>query len=239
MRPDIYDPAYVASLFDRCSANYRRWSAVASFGLIHVWRRACVAALPHAETPTIIDLMAGTGEVWPHLLRRFPGARITAIDISHRMHLDALTRLHGAYADRITHIEADALTTPLPDAVADMVISTFGLKTFNATQQTQLAARIAQILRPGGSFSLIEASDPTTWILRPLYRLYLDQVLPLIEALFLRGAQDFSMIGNYTRAFGDCSHFAAALAANGLTVTQSRHMFGCASGVSGTRPPAR
>ena len=238
MTQDIYDPAYVAGLFDRCSANYRRWSVVASFGLIHVWRRACAKALPASPAPRIIDLMAGTGEVWPHLLRRFPDATITAIDISHRMHVDALTRLHLTYSDRITHIEANALTTPLPDGIADMVVSTFGLKTFNTAQQTVLAARIAQILRPGGSFSLIEASDPKGWTLRPLYRFYLDRILPRIEAVFLQGAQDFSMIGSYTSNFGDCSHFASALRAQGLTVTQKSHVFGCATAVFGTKPIA-
>ncbi|WP_247744173.1 hypothetical protein [Ruegeria sp. R14_0] len=42
---DIYDPAFVADLFDRCSANYRRWSAVSSFGFTSIWRRQCVARL--------------------------------------------------------------------------------------------------------------------------------------------------------------------------------------------------
>ena len=181
--------------------------------------------------------MAGTGEVWPYLLRRFPRLEtVTALDISHQMHLEAVSRLHGDYADRITHIEADALQTDLPAGHADLLVSTFGLKTFNSDQQRILARQIARILKPGGSFALIEASDPKGWIFRPLYRFYLDRVLPLIERYFLRGANDFSMIGTYTRNFGDCSRMADELRAAGLSVTIRTHFFGCASSLAGVKP---
>lgn len=239
MGQDIYDPEFVADLFDRCSAPYRRWSAVASFGMIAWWRRACVRALPAETDPegVFVDLMAGTGEVWPHLLRRYPKAgRIQALDISGEMHRQAVERLHGARADRISHIQADALTEDLPNGAADCVISTFGLKTLNADQQRQLARQVATLLKPGGTFSLIEASDPVDWWLRPLYRVYMDRCLPLIERLFLNGAQDFAMIGTYTKNFGNCTGFAVALRAEGLEVRQARYFFGCATGVSGRKP---
>ncbi|CAN1567757.1 UbiE Methylase involved in ubiquinone/menaquinone biosynthesis [Paracoccaceae bacterium] len=239
-RADIYDPAYVADLFDRCSSNYRWWSAVSSFGFIYIWRRQCVALLQAPKPGAVaVDLMAGTGEVWPHLLRRFPDlGSITALDISHRMHLEAVDRLHGPYAHRITHLAANALETDLPSGMADQVLSTFGLKTFNRDQQTVLAGQIARLLKPGGSFSLIEASDPKGWLLRPIYRFYLDRLLPRIERFFLKGAQDFSMIGTYTRNFGSAAHMADALRAAGLSVTLKPHFFGCATSVSGFKPKA-
>jgi len=238
---DIYDPEFVADLFDKCSGNYRICSAISSFGFVRRRRRQCIAALPDAmsEASIVVDLMAGTGEIWPHLLRRFPQVgRIVAIDISPRMHTEAVARLHGPRAHRISHIEANALEHDLPLDYADALISSFGLKTFNRDQQEALARRVAQTLKPGGAFSLIEASDPKAWALRPLYRAYIDRVLPLIERFFLRGAQDFSMIGAYTRNFGDIGHFAQCLRDQGLQVTERSYFFGCASGVFGHKPPA-
>lgn len=254
MTHDIYDPTYVANLFDRCSPRYRTWSAVSSFGMVWWWRKQCVARLlgqshvarvhdggiqhPANGAPIIYDLMAGTGEVWPHLLAAFPKARITAIDISKRMHQEAVDKLHGARSNQIEHIAANALEHDLPDASADMLVATFGLKTFSSDQQRVLARQIARCLKPGGAFSLIEASDPKSWVLRPVYRLYLDGVLPLVERLFLRGAQDFSMIGTYTRRFYNCRVIEDALRAEGLNVTFKRHFFGCATSVAGTKPIA-
>ena len=233
-----YDPADVAALFDRCAGNYRWWSNVSSFGFVNRWRRAAVRQIPAPNPKVIVDLMAGTGEIWPHLLARYPGAEITAIDISHQMHLHALAVLHAERAERITHIEANALTTPLPDAMADVVVSTFGLKTFNAEQHVILAQQVARLLKAGGAFSLIEASDPKGWFGRPFFRFYMDRVVPLVEKLFLKGAEDFSMIGPYSKGFGNCEGFAAALRDQGLEVTYHRHFFGCATSVSGRKPLA-
>ncbi len=184
--------------------------------------------------------MAGTGEIWPILLARHEEIRsITAIDISHQMHLHALDRLHKDRSSRIEHLEADFLANELPAAFADIAISSFGLKTLNRSQQAIFAKDLARILKPGGVFSVIEASDPEGWILRPFYRFYLDRILPLIEKLFLKGAQDFSMLGIYTSEFQNCSHLAACLQDEGLDVVQTRYFFGCATGLAGRKPAGR
>ena len=126
-----------------------------------------------------------------------------------------MARLHAHRAHKIAFIEDDVLASELPADSADFVISSFGLKTFNPGQHKRLAALVARALKPGGSFSLIEASDPKGWWLRPLYLFHLKVVLPLVERLLLRGAQDFAMIGAYSTAFGDASAFAAMLATKG------------------------
>lgn len=186
--PDIYDPAYVKDVFDRCSGRYIAFSYACSFGFTERWRRQCVAALPVPRSGLDLgyDLMAGTGEAWPHLLKRFSNlGAITAIDISTGMHEHAMARLHQHRAHKI---------------------------------------------------AFIEASDPSGWMLRPLYRFYMTGVLPMIERLFPQGAQDFSMIGQYTANFGDARNFAAELEAAGLQTDYHEYFFGCASGVSGRKP---
>ncbi len=238
-RPDIYDPEFVKGVFDRCSTAYRYWSQIASFGFVHIWRWQCIRHLPETDFSGAVgfDLMAGTGEAWPHLLRRKPEiAAITAIDISSEMNRRAVDRLHQTRVDKIRLIEADVLRCDLPSESADFIISTFGLKTFNGDQQKKLAATLARTLKRGGTFSLIEASDPRGWILHSLYRFYLGKVLPLIERTVLKGAQDFSMIGAYTRNFGDCKFIADCLEEEGLDVEFNSFFFGCATGVVGRKP---
>lgn len=235
---DIYDPAFVKGVFDRCSSAYRNWSNVASFGFIERWRRQCVAGLGDvAAGARGHDLMAGTGEAWPHLFHRHPQvAGVAAVDISAGMCLRAIDILHRYRAHRIEVIESDVLTASLDDASADFVISTFGMKTFNRQQHGAFAQTLARVLKPGGSFSIIEASDPKGWPLRGLYMFYLTQVLPLVEKLFLSGAQDFAMLGVYCANFGDCRGLADDLRAAGLEVEFRSYFFGCATGVVGRKP---
>jgi len=95
---------------------------------------------------------------------------------------------------------------------------------------------IANALKPGGTFSVIEASDPKGWWLRPLYLFHLKIVLPWVERLWLRGAQDFAMIGTYSTNFGNAASFAEMLRREGLEVRYTRYFFGCATGASGIKP---
>ncbi len=236
---DIYDPAFVKSVFDRCSSKYIAFSWACSFGFTERWRRQCVEALPlgRAQASVVYDLMAGTGEAWPHLLARYPQIdSIVAVDISTGMHRLALERLHRQRTDKIRFIEDDVLASELPPASADFIVSTFGLKTFNPAQLARLAKLVAVTLKPGGAFALIEASDPKGWWLRPIYLFHLKTVLPIVERTLLKGAEDFAMIGTYCTNFGDASAFAGMLREEGLDVYFRRHFFGCASSVSGTKP---
>lgn len=236
--PDRYDPQFVKGVFDRCSDRYIAFSYACSFGFTERWRRECVTALALPESArTGYDLMAGTGEVWPHLLAANPAIeRIVAVDISSGMHRRALERLHAMRAHRIEFIEDDVLASALATESADFIVSTFGLKTFEPSQHERLAELVARVLKPGGRYAFIEASDPRGWFLRPLYLFHLKLILPLIERVLLRGAQDFSMIGGYSTAFGDASEFGEMLKRRGLTVRFRKHFFGCATSVSGEKP---
>jgi demethylmenaquinone methyltransferase/2-methoxy-6-polyprenyl-1,4-benzoquinol methylase len=235
---DIYDPVFVKNVFDRCSDRYIAFSYVCSMGFTERWRKQCVAALelsPLARSG--YDLMAGTGEVWQHLLSSHPGIeQIVAVDISSGMHHRAIERLHTMRADRIRFIEDDVLASDLPDASADYVISTFGLKTFNSGQHRRLAQLTNRILRPGGRFAFIEASDPKGWWLRWLYLFHLKLVLPLVERIVLRGAQDFAMIGTYSTNFGDAREFVGMLREAGLQAEFRKAFFGCATIACGSKP---
>lgn len=235
----IYDPAFVKGVFDRCSTAYISFSWLFSMGFTERWRRQCVEALPlpAGQDAEGYDLMAGTGEVWPHLFRRHPGIRrLTAVDISSGMHRLALERLHRDRSHRIAFVEDDVLKSRLPGESCDFIVSTFGLKTFDAGQHRQLAELVARTLRPGGVVSMIEASDPRGWWLRPLYLFHLKVLLPLVERTFLRGAQDFAMIGTYCSNFGDAAAVGDMLREQGLEVRFTRYFFGCATGVSGRKP---
>lgn len=237
---DIYDPAFVKDVFDRCSDKYIAFSTVCSLGFTERWRRQCAQALELTnEHRQGYDLMAGTGELWPHLLQIHPHLeRITAIDISSGMHTRALRRAKDLDTNRIAFIENDVLASGLPDESADFVVSTFGLKTFNPAQHHALAQLTARVLKPGGRFSYIEASDPKGWWLRPLYLFHLRKVLPMVERLFLRGAQDFAMIGTYAANFGDASGFVAELRKAGLEARFRKVFFGCATIAVGRKPDA-
>ncbi len=235
----LYDPAFVKRLFDEMAATYGIVNLLSSFGFARRWRRQCVRAIPIRPGDRVLDLMTGMGELIPDVARliEYRGS-ITAIDISTRMCEKA-----RRYADERTScpvriIEADLLSMNLPPGSADVVLSTFGLKTLSGTQLRILARQVYRVLAPGGRLSVVEISVPPARWLRPIYMFYLRRVIPRIGGLLLGNPDNYRLLGVYTDAFGDCTDVCLAFAESGLEVATISFFGGCATGVVGRRPIA-
>src|SRR5579872_6437125 len=228
-----YDPTEIRALFDEMAATYGTVNFIASFGFAARWRHRLVEGLPLANASHVVDLMSGMNElcrsVAPHAA---PTMRLTAIDISPEM----IHRARKNWPFRVEIHFQDVLTWDIEPACADAVISSFGLKTFDRTQQQQLSQRVASLLRPGGVFSFVEISVPPARLLQLPYLFYLNRVIPWIGRLFLGNPANYRVLGVYTEAFGTCHNFAECLRRQGLEVTEVSYFFGCATGVRGTKP---
>lgn len=82
----IYNPDFVEKVFDRMSVSYERMNYITSFGFSIRWRYQMLAFLDNeSEEPEILDLMTGMGETWHIIKKKFPKAKITALDFSSGM----------------------------------------------------------------------------------------------------------------------------------------------------------
>ncbi len=71
----------------------------------------------------ILDAGCGSGRVTEHVMRRWPGALLVALDSSADMLREAAKRL-APWKDRVSFVQAD-LAAPLPDlGLFDAVLST-------------------------------------------------------------------------------------------------------------------
>jgi len=136
----------------------------------------------------------------------------------------------------VTLRREDALASSLEDGCADRIVCGFGVKTLSDEQREVFASEVARLLRPGGAFSLVEVSVPRGWWLKGPYMLYLKHAIPIIGWVLLGNPENYRMLGVYTEQFGDCRSMRDALVRNGLQAKYHEYFFGCASGVSGSKP---
>jgi demethylmenaquinone methyltransferase/2-methoxy-6-polyprenyl-1,4-benzoquinol methylase len=160
-------------------------------------------------------------------------SRVVAVGFSPEM----ARRARHDWPFRTEMVIADVLDWNLDCPFADVVVSSFGLKTFDRGQQAELAGKVAQ-LKPGGRFSFIEISVPPSVFLRVPFMFYLKRLIPLIGRLLLGNPDCYRMLGVYTEAFGNARHFAGCLKRTGLDAVAVSYCFGCATGVRGGKPPS-
>jgi ubiquinone/menaquinone biosynthesis C-methylase UbiE len=231
---DPYSPAAIRALFDEMAATYGIVNVISSFGFTALWRHQVVRDLALTPRTHVVDLMSGMNELCRSLSGHAPATlRVTAVDISPEM----IRRAGKNWRfDLKTHL-ADVLSWRFEPGSADVVISSFGLKTFDRDQQLQLSQRVAELLRPGGAFSFVEVSVPRFLLLRSCYMFYLNCILPWIGRLFLGNPANYRMLGVYTQQFGDCKYFAECLRQQGMHIAEQSYFFGCATGVRGFKLP--
>lgn len=150
-------------------------------------------AMPADAALRAIDLGVGTGYFTQQFLRRYPNARVLAIDAAPTILELGRVRLEPA-RDRVEFITADfrKLRTLAPRAVMyDVVLSSFALHHLNAADKLSVARDAHALLAPGG------------WLLNA------DIIVsesPDIEARI----QELRVAGIVRRAGGNVEHFRTA-----------------------------
>lgn len=234
---DLYNPAFVGHLFDEMARTYGLVSLVSSLGFARRWRRQCLRSIQIDAGATVLDLMTGMGELCPDLAKQVgEQGRILALDVSPAMCARAGVTAMSRTPRRMQVLHADALMCPVDEESVDCVVSTFGLKTLNATQVQTLAAQVHRVLKPGGRFALLEISVPKSRLLRLPYLAYICHVIPLIGRISMGNPDNYRLLAVCTRAFRDCRQAANAFAAAGLAVRYGSHFFGCATAIAGHKP---
>lgn len=233
---DVNSAEFVTDLFNEMSRTYGVVNVVSSFGFCLRWRRQCVEGAGINAHHTVCDLMSGMGELWPSVVRelRHTG-HIFGVDLSPAMSeraRKAAIRLKIA----TNVLVEDALANSIQDGRADVVVSSFGLKTFNDEQLRILAHQVARILKPGGRLSFVEISVPPSGVLRKLYIFYVGRVIPVVGRLLLGNPENYRLLGVYIESFANCSQFLRHCLDAGLRVQPRSYFFGCATGVVGDRP---
>jgi ubiquinone/menaquinone biosynthesis C-methylase UbiE len=234
---DIYDPEFISGMFDRMSKTYGLTNLISSFGFTSIWRHQCLNDLPKVKPQSIgYDLMSGMGESWGYIQNKIDNkSQIIALDISDEMNRKALIHLNRLRNKNIEIKKTNILNNDIPGNSADFIVSTFGIKTFNLTQQLKLASEIHRILKPGGAFALIEISKPKPILLKWMYMFYLKIMIPIIGKIFMGNSEDYKMLGKYCSEFENSQYFHSCLINLGANSTYKDYFFGCASGVYGTK----
>src|SRR5262245_727921 len=73
------------------------------------------------DSPSILDVGCGTGEITSRLAEAFQNARVTGVDLIDA-HLEMARERYASLSSRVTFQHADAFELPFADASFDLVV---------------------------------------------------------------------------------------------------------------------
>lgn len=223
---------FVKELFDRMGPTYAATNLITSLGFSEFWRKSCVGSAKIKSGALVCDMMAGSGECWRHI--RSDVSKIVSVDFSAFMN-ERQKKRRQSNGREIEVVCENATSTSLGDSSIDHVVSAFGLKTLSEGAVASFASELVRILKPGGSFSLLEISMPRNPLLRVPFSWYISGVIPLVGKLMLGDIECYRMLGIYTKEFHSCERIAPVFQKAGLSVSMQNHFFGCATSLVGTK----
>jgi malonyl-CoA O-methyltransferase len=144
--PQRLDRAGLRAAFDRAGPRYDAAAALQARVATELLSRLETFAF---EPAAVLDLGAGTGRVTAELRRRYPRARLIALDLSLGMLKEA--RRHQRLWRRFARVCADAQRLPLAPGSVDLVFSNLMLQWCQPPDAA--LAEVRRVLKPGGFFA--------------------------------------------------------------------------------------
>lgn len=220
----------VRRMFDRISPTYDLLNRLLSFGIDQRWRTQALDELSRAlpEGP-LLDSCAGTLDLSLALRRRFTDRRVLSLDFARDMLVAGRSKL-----DAPELVVADAMRLPLRSSTFAGMVCGFGMR--NLADPAAGLAEAHRVLKPGGTFVVLEFFKPTRLPTRVFHALYGRVVLPTLGRIVSGDAEAYWYLSRSMQGFLTRSELEAQMRAAGFREVRARDLtFGVASLVMGVK----
>jgi len=218
----------VTQMFDAISGNYDGLNRVISFGIDVKWRKRVVAILKKKRPENILDIATGTGDLAIQLTKT--GAKkIIGLDISPGMLEVGKKKVRNKNLGNIIDlVVGDSENLQFEDNYFDAITVAFGVRNFEDLEKG--LSEIYRILKPTGTFVVLETSVPTKTPAKQGYLFYTKYMLPTIGKLFSKDRSAYRYLSESAAVFPHGKDFNNILEKIGFIAIENRpQTFGVAS----------
>jgi demethylmenaquinone methyltransferase/2-methoxy-6-polyprenyl-1,4-benzoquinol methylase len=213
----------VRDLFGRIAARYDLINDVQSLGLHRLWKRRLVRLAQVGTGDRALDVCCGTGDIALRLATR--GATVVGLDFSDPMLAIARRRAEQAGAGgQLEFLQGDAQQLPFEGGQFEAVTVGYGLRNLEHWQVG--LAEMARVTRSGGRVLVLDFGKPRNPVLRSLYFLYLQVMVPVLGWLFCGTASAYAYILESLRDYPAQTGVAEAMHELGLLQVRVSNLLG-------------
>lgn len=196
---DLGKKEQVAKMFDTISGNYDNLNRVISFGIDTKWRKKVLKIVAQSNPETILDIATGTGDL-AILMTQTNATKIIGLDISEGMLEVGIKKIaEKKLSNTIEMVLGDSENIPFTDNYFDAITVAFGVRNFENLEKG--LSEILRVLKPNGTFVILETSVPDKTPYRQGYNFYSKNILPIIGKLFSKDNVAYGYLSESAAAF--------------------------------------
>ena len=226
--------AEVKSMFNKIAGSYDLLNHLLSLGIDIIWRNKALNLINKKNKANLLDLGCGTMDLSIMAIKkRF--SFVTASDFSSEM-LNAgnlkiskfrPTSKRKKYQSLISVIEADAENLPFDNNTFTSCSIGFAIRNF---QNRDIALKeIYRVLKKDAELVIIEFSLPKNIIIRTIYNLYFNKLLPTIGGIISNNYKAYKYLPESVKKFPAPKDFSSLILNSGFSkVKNIRLSFGIA-----------
>lgn len=200
-------PESIQSMFGSIANSYDKTNAILSFQLHRLWNRKLINKTiqpkPLTGKQTLADLCCGTGAIsLPWLASQASPQKAYLIDFCPEMIDCAKNKAANLQLDKrheINYITADVQDIPLEEASVEYATIAYGIR--NVNSPAKCFKEVYRILKNGGSFGILELTEPQNKLLCLGHNFYLKTALPLIGKLFTKNGDAYKYLSKSIQTF--------------------------------------
>ena len=161
--------------YDKFSRFYDRFVALHSRDKQSLARKFLVECIPLRNGGTVLDLCTGTATLVTHLQAKVgAGGQVVGLDFSHGM-LQAAQEKTRKFTN-VHLVEADAGSLPFATGSFDAVTCSHAFYELKGETQDRALQEVVRVLRPEGTFLMMEHDVPSNPLIKALYYLRLTLI---------------------------------------------------------------
>lgn len=222
------DPQSIQNMFGSIAKRYDRTNAILSFQMHRYWNSQLIHQVTDAHNPeSLLDLCCGTGEIaFTYLKKSKKPKKVFMLDFCKEMLECARIKADGASLNshQISYIQANAEEIPLNTESVHSATVAYGIR--NIQDPKKCIKEVYRVLKPGGTFGILELTRPTNKFLRFGHQAYLKGVLPIIGRLLTSNTQAYQYLCNSIHSFVKPSEIEALLKETGFQQTSQKKLAG-------------
>ncbi len=217
------------ALFASITPWYDFQNHLCSLGVDYWWRHKLVEAVVPGPNACFADVAAGTLDVSVLLAKKYPHVQVQASDVCGPMlEYGKARKLQGRIASQVQVEVADACHLPYTTESMDAVTIAFGIR--NIQPRHKALQEMHRVLAHGGQLCVLEFSSVQSTWLAPVYRLYLEKILPKVAGFFTKKPEAYTYLASSILAFPKPDAFLAEIQEAGFRFAKATPLtFGIAT----------